>query len=134
MRTKKESWIDLLIQYTSERDTLKALFHLVDSRHGILDADTQCFSILKSLPEHVKYIVVLTKFDKLLSDDLRRTASVVDKIKQETLKYTERNVPILFTSSESRIGGATVWSAVLDAIAGQDPIDFSQSRNHNTII
>lgn len=100
---------------------------MIDSRHGILDADSQCFSILKTLPAGVKYIVVLTKFDKLVSDDLRRTGSIVDKIRLQVLDYTDRKIPIVFTSSESRVGGAALWSTILDAIADDEPIDFSLS-------
>jgi hypothetical protein len=33
---------------------------------------------------------------------------------------------MLFTSSESRTGGASVWSAILDALAEEDPLDFSK--------
>jgi hypothetical protein len=28
------------------RDTLKIVFHLIDSRHGILDTDEDCLSLL----------------------------------------------------------------------------------------
>lgn len=130
-RAKKESWVDLLARYTSERRTLRAVFHLIDSRHGALDADYECFSVLKTLPEYVKYVVVLTKFDKLASSDLRKTNGIIQKIRSEALKYTDQPVPILFTSSESREGGCAVWSAILDAISGEPAFDFSSLRTRS---
>ena len=34
---------------------------------------------------------------------------------------TSRPIPILHTSSETREGGAELWSILLDAVAGESP-------------
>jgi GTP-binding protein EngB required for normal cell division len=47
------------------RQTLKVVFHLVDARHGLLQADEECLNILTELPDRVAYVIVLTKVDKL---------------------------------------------------------------------
>jgi GTP-binding protein len=60
----RASWLVLLKDYVMQRDTLRIVFHLIDSRHGILDTDEDCLSLLAVLPEHVQYVIVLTKVDK----------------------------------------------------------------------
>jgi ribosome biogenesis GTP-binding protein YsxC/EngB len=42
----RASWLVLLKDYVMNRDTLKIVFHLIDSRHGILDTDEDCLSLL----------------------------------------------------------------------------------------
>ena len=63
-KDKRDSWLRLLKSYVGERSTLRLLFHLIDSRHGFLASDDDCLDLLKTLPEHVQYVVVLTKCDK----------------------------------------------------------------------
>lgn len=63
-RELKESWLRLLHSYVRERSTLRVLFHLIDSRHGLLDADEDCLTLLGDLPDHVQYVLVMTKVDK----------------------------------------------------------------------
>ena len=99
---------------------------MIDSRHGLLDADEECLSLLSDLPSYVKYVVVMTKVDKLVSEDKRRMSSVVNKIRLEIAKFNvNAEVPILFTSSESKGGGSSVWSAMLDVLHQEQPFDFS---------
>ena len=54
MRKKRMDWMEFLQEYTSKHEPLKAVFHLVDSRHGLLGADQECLSILSTLPSHVQ--------------------------------------------------------------------------------
>ena len=126
LKTKKDDWIELLKSYSTERHTLRGIFHLVDSRHGLLDADEECLSLLTNLPPYVKYIIVLTKFDKLALEDKKRTTGMVNSIRREVKNFNSNaDVPILFTSSESRGGGSSVWSAMLDVMHQEDAFDFS---------
>jgi GTP-binding protein EngB required for normal cell division len=110
---------------------LRAILHLIDSRHGPLEADFECFSVLKTLPDNVKYIVVLTKFDKLAAADVRKTDGIVKKIRSEVLARSNTSgldkpaVSIVFTSAETRRGGCACWSAILDALSLEAPFDFS---------
>jgi GTP-binding protein len=77
----RASWLVLLRDYVVNRETLRIVFHLIDSRHGILDTDEDCLSLLEVLPEHVQYVIVLTKVDKhntgVRRDVLERIANVV---------------------------------------------------------
>ena len=62
---RREGWLSLLKEFVKTRQTLKVVFHLVDARHGLLQADEECLNILTELPDRVAYVIVLTKVDKL---------------------------------------------------------------------
>ena len=113
-RDLRRSWLLLLNEYVTQRSTLRVLFHLIDSRHGMLEADEECLSLLQTLPPHVQYCVVLTKADKR-GGGLKH--DYVDRINREIKKRTDRYVPILLSSSETREGGVDIWSVLLDSIA-----------------
>jgi GTP-binding protein len=64
MQTRK-GWLGLLQEFTGARSSLSTVFHLVDSRHGLMEADNECFALLETLPPTCQYVVVLTKADKV---------------------------------------------------------------------
>lgn len=128
-RDLRESWINLLRQYTLERGTLQVLCHLVDSRHGLMDADGECLDLLSTLPPQVDYVIVFTKVDKHRGSSeggdgnsginsgvegalMRR--GIVDRVYREVAKRTTRPVKIFFTSSESREGGVDLLSFIIE--------------------
>lgn len=116
-RDLKASWLALLRQYATLRPNLRILFHLIDSRHGMLDADSDCLDLLPALPDYVQYCIVLTKADKR-GGGMR--PDVFQRIQREVLLRThgsERVVPILLSSSETREGGVEIWSTLLDAVS-----------------
>ena len=51
METRK-GWLKLLQEFTAARSSLATVFHLVDSRHGVMEADNECFTLLETLPKH----------------------------------------------------------------------------------
>jgi GTP-binding protein len=113
----RKSWTDLLHSYTHERSTLKAVFHLVDSRHGLLDADEECLNLLSTLPDHVQYVIVLTKVDKHGKKIPSSVGESIDRIYSEISKRTSKVVPIIVTSSSTRAGGVQLFSQLIDSIA-----------------
>jgi GTP-binding protein EngB required for normal cell division len=122
-RTQRSSWLELLRSYTAERSTLRVLFHLIDSRHGALEADGECFELLSSLPSHVLYVVVLTKIDKTRGQTINQR--IVDDIRSEinsrlTSSSSTREVPIIMTSSMTRDGGVFVWQQILRGLLYDD--------------
>ena len=117
-REQRSGWIRLLDSYVKGRETLRAVFHLVDSRHGLLEADEQCLGLLDSLPEHVNYIIILTKADKQRAGGAVRR-DIVNRIVREVERRGSKKVPIILSSSESRQGGAAIWSNILDCVAGE---------------
>eukprot|EP01041_Mallomonas_annulata_P003483 gene3483-6929_t len=120
-KAQRVGWIDVLRSYVSERKSLRVLFHLVDSRHGLLDADKECLGLLDQLPEYVNYVIVLTKADKRGGGARRH---ILQSIKTELKTLTTRQIPVILTSSDSRVGGAVLWSVLLDALAGDVPDTF----------
>ena len=130
-RSLKERWLGLLGEYISGRSSLRVLLHLVDSRHGLLDVDKECLMLLETLPQHVTYVVVMTKVDKTRDAAVR---GIIEKIRHEVDARVangsngngngnghsyiggKRKVPIVCTSSEAGQGGARLWAVILDAI------------------
>lgn len=121
-------WTALLREYVTGRETLRVVYHLVDSRHGLMDADEECLSLLQCLPEHVQYVIVLTKVDKQSNAERFSTSlsGIVDRIYREVAKKTVKVVPILLTSAESRHGGTTILSHILDAVAVEPSIPVEE--------
>lgn len=113
--TLRKSWLSLLNEYAHQRNTLRVLFHLVDSRHGFLDADEECLSLLETLPLHVEYVIVLTKVDKIGAKGV--SPYVLDKVSKELKARTDRNITVLETSSEHNRGGAALWATLLRGIS-----------------
>ena len=99
------------------------VFHLIDSRHGLLEADEQCLSLLPVLLPETQYVVVLTKADKR-----GYNKGIVAKIRKEIdVRVGDKFIPMILTSSETRYGGTTLWSNLLDCIAVT--AEDSSSRN-----
>jgi GTP-binding protein len=117
-RQLRDDWTNFLRNYVQNRSTLRVLFHLVDSRHGLLEADVECLSLLKTLPAHVQYVIVLTKMDKQRGAEKAAEArgELLDSIYLEVARRTDRVVPILFTSSTTRSGGSSLMSTLLDGL------------------
>lgn len=92
-------WQKLVRQYLLGRPTLKRVYVLIDSRHGIKTNDRE---IMKMLDETaVSYQVVLTKLDKISATALEKVQNDV----QNELSKHGAAYPILgITSSEKRIG------------------------------
>mmetsp|Transcript_23336 Transcript_23336/g.31944 ORF Transcript_23336/g.31944 Transcript_23336/m.31944 type:complete len:315 (-) Transcript_23336:46-990(-) len=129
-RDLRSSWTNLLTAFAHQRSTLRVLFHLVDSRHGLMEADYECLDLVATLPSHVTYAIVFTKVDKtsggggdsgegskhhLRAAGLVMNNGMVDRVYREIAKRTTRVVPLFFTSSESRQGGVDMWDFILTA-------------------
>ena len=132
----KASWLALLRSYVTSRTTLKVLFHLVDSRHGLLPADEDCLSLLPSLPKNVQYVIIFTKVDKLRSGIRKDLLQSVHKaIKLKSGENVVKQVPIVYTSADSGLGGVKLWSVMLDALALPESIevDGDNASSSNTV-
>lgn len=62
-KSKVERWTELARDYLRGRPTLRRLCLLIDSRHGLKDADREIMTMLDRTA--VSYQIVLTKCDKL---------------------------------------------------------------------
>ncbi len=100
-RGKKEisNWNRLILDYLGGRPRLRRIFLLIDSRHGLKDKDIK---IMKLLDEKaVVYQIVLTKVDKVTSDEL---AAAVKSIESVSKKHPALHPVIIKTSSEKGTG------------------------------
>lgn len=120
----KAVWLDFQKAYAANRQTLKCVFHLIDSRHGVMDMDAECFSLLHSLPDTVRYVVVFTKTDKRGS----LPPEILAGVQRELRKYTTRDVPIVYTSSETKMGGVEVLTIILEGVCGYKAIDSHEQH------
>jgi len=111
---QRQQWSDLMAQYLSSRKTIRVLFHLVDARHGPIDEDVRIMrQVGESLPENVKYVVVLTKSDKNVKDT-NKLGGRVSKDVMENLRETMRNAkvgkaPVILTSASTKMGRDDLW-------------------------
>lgn len=94
-----DAWTKLVFDYLRGRATLKRVYVLIDSRHGIKKNDEEVLNLLDKAA--VSYQIVLTKTDKI------KAADVPKLITETTAKVAKRPAAypgILATSSEKAAG------------------------------
>jgi len=107
-----DAWTRLVFDYLRGRSTLKRVYVLIDSRHGIKKNDEDVLTLLDKAA--VSYQVVLTKTDKI------KDAGVPRLIEETRLKIVKRPAAfpeVLSTSSEKGRGLDELRNAILTAIA-----------------
>jgi len=98
-KKQKKEWDRLVRDYLRGRPTLRCVFVLIDSRHGLKDSDLE---IMKMLDESaVAYRIVLTKADKTKS---AQRAALETGILAELKKHGAALDKILFTSAHEGTG------------------------------
>jgi len=110
-KTEVNRWTGLVRRYLQTRATLRRVCILIDSRHGIKEADGPLMRMLDDAG--VSYQIVLTKIDKLGADELARNA---EKIAGEITAHTAAYPEIHLTSADDRVGIA-VLRATLGSFA-----------------
>lgn len=122
-----DSWRSLLLRYVSVRDSLRSVWHLVDSRHGLTAVDRQVIEMVTNAA-HTRatdgkaafnYTLILTKADKATEKQLRQTRADIAVGTAElvaTLGLTGSGVPTVLTSSVSKAGRDGVWRLLQDLI------------------
>ncbi|MCA2378443.1 MAG: ribosome biogenesis GTP-binding protein YihA/YsxC [Agrobacterium sp.] len=94
-----DAWTKLVFDYLRGRATLKRVYVLIDSRHGIKKNDEEVLSLLDKAA--VSYQVVLTKTDKIKDVGVPRLiGETLEKIRKRPAAYPE----VLATSSEKSFG------------------------------
>ena len=93
-----KNWQKLINSYLVGRATLRRVFLLIDSRHGIKKIDEEIMEMLDKAA--VTYQIVLTKFDKISTKELEKVLTATDRIVRE---HTAAHVTILKTSSEKNL-------------------------------
>ena len=107
-----DAWTRLVFDYLRGRSTLKRVYVLIDSRHGIKSNDEEVFARLDKAA--VSYQLVLTKTDKIKEAGVPRLVSeTMEKIRKRPAAFPE----VLATSSEKGAGLDTLRAAIMTAIA-----------------
>lgn len=91
-KSEKESWGKTIETYLTERDQLKRVVLLVDSRHKPTGDDIMMFDWFKHFGYNVN--IVATKSDKMTKNNLKKS----EKIIKETLKLSEEDKLYFFSS------------------------------------
>ncbi len=94
-----DAWTKLVFDYLRGRTTLKRVYVLIDSRHGIKKNDAEVLDLLDKAA--VSYQIVLTKTDKIKEAGIPKLlADTAEKIRKRPAAYPG----ILATSSEKGAG------------------------------
>jgi GTP-binding protein len=97
-KSMREKWAALIERYLNQRAPLRAVVHLIDSRHAPMEQDEDLIDFMRG--SEVPYLIALTKADKLSGNDRFRTVQRLEK----RLADVGRSVPIVLTSSKSGRG------------------------------
>lgn len=102
-----ERWQKVLKAYLRGRQSLRRVFVLIDSRHGVKEVDREILEMLDRAA--VSFQAVLTKTDKISRDDLAKVAiQVKDALGRHPTAYPE----IIATSSETGKGLPELRAAI----------------------
>ncbi|OJF90600.1 ribosome biogenesis GTP-binding protein YihA/YsxC [Pararhizobium antarcticum] len=106
-----DAWTKLVFDYLRGRSTLKRVYVLIDSRHGVKPNDEEALALLDKAA--VSYQIVLTKTDKIKDPAVPRViAETQEKIKKRPAAFPV----VLSTSSEKGTGLDDLRSAIYTAI------------------
>jgi GTP-binding protein len=108
-KSQRDEWTQLIFDYLRGRPTLRCVFILVDSRHGLKDTDETLMSMLDEAA--VNYRIILTKADKTKKADLDKLQEkIMASIKKHPAAYPGTHV----TSSVKGFGLAEL-KAIINA-------------------
>jgi len=110
-----EKWKSLVKSYLRGRQVLARNLVLVDSRHGLKDADREMMRMLDEAA--VGYRIVLTKTDKIKASALDTVAA---KVADEARKHPAAFPELHLTSSEKGMGIAALRAAIVADALGED--------------
>lgn len=109
-KAQVDAWTKLVFDYLRGRTTLKRVYVLIDSRHGIKKNDAEVLNLLDKAA--VSYQIVLTKGDKIKRAQLEKLINVTHTaIARRPAAYPE----IMATSSEKSFGIEELREAIIKA-------------------
>jgi GTP-binding protein len=100
--SEQEKWQKFIEEYLVSNNNLKLLLQLVDIRHELKDSDKIMLDFLKS--NNIPHVVVLTKSDKLKTNELLKQKAYYSNILQD--------VQIITSSSEKGTGKEQILAAI----------------------
>ncbi|MBT9372080.1 ribosome biogenesis GTP-binding protein YihA/YsxC [Rhizobium sp. CSW-27] len=106
-----DAWTKLVFDYLRGRATLKRVYVLIDSRHGIKKNDEDVLTLLDKAA--VSYQIVLTKTDKIKPPAVPRLiGETTEKIRKRPAAYPQ----VLATSSEKVEGLDDLRQAIAETV------------------
>ena len=108
-----DRWTALVFDYLKGRVTLKRVYLLIDSRHGIMKRDEEVMALLDKAA--VSYQIVLTKADKIKAAGVPR---LIDETAERVRKRPAAYPGILATSSEKGDGMEDLRAVIVRAVSG----------------
>ncbi|TKT56203.1 ribosome biogenesis GTP-binding protein YihA/YsxC [Rhizobium sp. LC145] len=106
-----DTWTKLVFDYLRGRATLKRVYVLIDSRHGVKKNDEEVLDLLDKAA--VSYQIVLTKTDKIKEAGVDRLISeTTEKIRKRPAAYPF----VLATSSEKGKGLDDLRQAISETV------------------
>ncbi len=106
-----DAWTSLVFDYLRGRVTLKRVYLLIDSRHGIKAIDGEVMGLLDKAA--VSYQIVLTKADKIKPPAVvKLIGETLDKIRKRPAAFPE----VIATSSEKSAGLDDLRAAIIRAV------------------
>ena len=106
-----DAWTKLVFDYLRGRATLKRVYVLIDSRHGIKKNDEDVLTLLDKAA--VSYQIVLTKTDKIKPPAVAKLlAETLEKIKKRPAAYPF----VVATSSEKAEGLDDLRQAIAETV------------------
>ena len=117
-KAKVDAWTKFVKEYLRGRTSLKRVFVLVDSRHGIKPPDRDIFVLLNEAA--VSFVGVLTKLDKL---NVYEQAKAQEKFAEALMKEPAAFPRVVATSSEHDIGLEHLRAEIVVA-AGLESLQF----------
>ena len=101
---EQKRWRELIENYLKERDTLKGVFLLVDSRVGPTEKDRQMKDWLDFFG--IPYVIVATKVDKLKSSERQKLKKKIEE------GFGDKDFRIIPFSSKTREGRVEVLKEI----------------------
>jgi len=106
-----DAWTKLVFDYLRGRATLKRVYVLIDSRHGLKKNDEEVLSLLDKAA--VSYQIVLTKTDKIKEPAVPKLiAETAEKIRKRPAAFPQ----VLSTSSEKGKGLDELRQAIVETV------------------
>lgn len=107
-KTEVAGWNRLIEDYLRGRASLKRVFLLVDSRHGLKNSDEPTLELMDT--SAVSYQAVLTKTDKIKASELEK---VIEQTAKKLAKHPAAHPEIIATSSRKGAGLSQLRAAIL---------------------
>ena len=107
-KAQRAHWDRFIRRYLSEREPLRLVIHLIDSRHAPTKLDRGIMEWMKG--GRVPYLLVLTKADKISRNHYQKALKQV----REALSELYMEAPVILSSSEKKLGAEEIWQWIQD--------------------